>query len=95
MSSKVALIVEWDNARLSEVDRAREMLRRVSAQAITAARTTNAQFDLILIFDPETIEPQVPQTVLAECVDAKAWPGHISILAAVRLQMLFDSLRLS
>ena len=56
MTSKIAIIVEWDNARLSEVDRAREMLRRVSGQAAAAARTTNAQFDLILIFDPETID---------------------------------------
>src|SRR5262245_10739596 len=68
MASKVALIVEWDNARLSEVDRAREMLRRIGAQAVAAARATNAQFDLALIYDPETIEPSVPRTVLAECV---------------------------
>lgn len=79
MTSKIALIVEWDNARLSEVDRAREMLRRVCAQAVAAARATNARFDLLLIYDPETIEPQVPQTVLTECVDARTWPGRISI----------------
>lgn len=79
MTSKIALIVEWDNARLSEVDRAREMLRRVSTQAVSAARSTNAQFDMMLIYDPETIEPGVPRTVLAECVDEKTWPGRISI----------------
>jgi hypothetical protein len=43
MSAKVALIVERDNARLSEVDWARDMLRRVSAQTAAAARTTNPQ----------------------------------------------------
>jgi Glycosyl transferase family 2 len=79
MASKIALIIEWDNARLSEVDRAREMLRRVGAQAVAAARTTNAHFDLLLIYDPETIEPAVPRTVLAECVDENTWPGRISV----------------
>jgi hypothetical protein len=82
MTSKVALIVEWDNARLSEVVRAQEMLRRLSAQAVATARTTNAQFDLILIYDSETIEPHLPETVLAECIDAKTWPGTISLYEA-------------
>ena len=33
MFKKIAVIVEWDNARLSDVDRAREMLRRLTDQA--------------------------------------------------------------
>jgi hypothetical protein len=79
MTSKIALIVEWDNARLSELDRACEMLRRVCAQAVAAARTSNAQFDLLVIYDPESIDPSIPQTAVAECIDAKVWPGSISI----------------
>jgi hypothetical protein len=79
MTSKIGLIVEWENAVLSEVERAREMLRRVSAQAVSAARTSNAQLDLMVIYDPATIDVQVPKTVLAECVDAATWPGRISL----------------
>lgn len=82
MSAKIALVVEWDNARLSEVDRAREMLKRVSAQAVAAARATNAQFDLVLVFDPEAIDAAIPNSVLSECVDATTWPGRISLLQA-------------
>jgi len=82
MTAKIALIVEWDNARLSEVDRAREMLRRVSSQAALAARQSKHRFDLVLVYDPETIAPEIPRAVLAECVDERAWPGHVSLLEA-------------
>jgi hypothetical protein len=82
MTSRIALIVEWENALLSEVERAREMLRRVGAQAVSAARNSNAQLDLLLIYDPETIDVHVPRTVLAECVDAPTWPGRISLYEA-------------
>jgi hypothetical protein len=79
MFSKVAIIVEWDNARLSEIDRARDMLRRLSAQAQEVARTTNATFDLMLLFDPEEVPQEIPTQVLAECVDQAKWPGKIGL----------------
>ncbi len=80
MFSKVAVIVEWDNARLSEVGRARDMLSRVGAQVAECARSTNATFDLFLIFDPEEVPRETPATVVSECLDAKAWPGRIELL---------------
>jgi hypothetical protein len=82
MQNRIAVIVEWDNARLSEVDRAREMLRRLQAQAVSVARTSNARFDLILVVDPDAIAREVPETVLAECISADIWPGGISLIEA-------------
>jgi hypothetical protein len=79
MFSKVAIIVEWDNARLSELDRAREMLRRLGEQAGEVARTTNATFDLMLLFDPEEVPQEIPIQILAECIDETKWPGKISL----------------
>ena len=46
MTARIALVVEWDNARLSEVDRAREMLRRLCSQATQAARRSNQRSTL-------------------------------------------------
>lgn len=85
MTSNVAFIVEWDNARLSEVDRARDMLRQLNTQAAAYANKTNAKFELILIYDPEEIPKDLPTSVLAECVDEKTWPGTIRLLEAVGL----------
>lgn len=85
MIKKVGVIVEWDNARLSDVDRARDMLRRLSQQARDVADRHGYVFDLLLIYDPEEIPVEVPSTVMAECVDPTAFPGNIRLLAAPSL----------
>ena len=85
MTSKVAIIVEWDNARLSEVDRAREMLRRLNEQAASYARKSNTKFDLMLIYDPEEIASEIPSTIVKECLNEETWPGQISLLQAPNL----------
>jgi Glycosyl transferase family 2 len=82
MTSKLAIIVEWDNARLSEVDRAREMLRRLSHQASEVARDWNGKVDLMLVVDPDEIPEDVPRSVLDECVDRDRWPGSVSLITA-------------
>jgi hypothetical protein len=82
MASRIAIIVEWDNARLSEVDRAREMLRRLNAQAAAYSVKTNAKFDLLLIFDPEEVARDIPTTIARECLDRATWPGDIKLIEA-------------
>ena len=82
MVNRIALIVEWDNARLSEVDRAREMLRRLSLQTAEAARISNASFDLLVVVNPGEICPEIPKSVLAECISTTTWPGRVSLVEA-------------
>ena len=83
MSNRIAIIVEWDNARLSEVGRAREMLRRLASQTAEAAQEiSDAHTDLLLVVNPDDIARKVPETVLNECVSAETWPGHISLIEA-------------
>lgn len=82
MTSKLAIIVEWDNARLSDVDRARDMLKQLGTQIHDVARETNGSADLILVYNPDAIPEVVPRTVLSECLDHDSWPGKISLIAA-------------
>lgn len=82
MTTKLAIIVEWDNARLSEVDRAKEMLRQLSLQVPQVARDWNGKVDLLLVVDPDEIPEEVPRRVLDECVDGDHWPGSISLVSA-------------
>lgn len=82
MTSKIAIIVEWDNARLSEVDRARDMLRRLQTQSMAYSTKTNAKFDLLLVYNPEEIAREIPETIIEECIDRKTWPGEVRMLAA-------------
>lgn len=85
MIKKVGVIVEWDNARLSDVDRAREMLRRVTVQAGEVAAQSGYKFELLLIYDPDEIPDEVPTTVTAGCVDRTLFPGDVRVIQAPSL----------
>lgn len=85
MIKKVGVIVEWDNARLSDADRAREMLRRLTIQASEVAKQSGYAFELLLIYDPDEIPEEVPTTVAAECIDRARFPGEVRILRAPSL----------
>jgi glycosyltransferase involved in cell wall biosynthesis len=82
---KIGVIVEWDNARLSDVERAREMLMRLTSQAREIADRSSYTFELLLIYDPEEIPAEVPETVVGRCVDRSRWPGCVRILQAPSL----------
>ncbi len=85
MSKKVAIIVEWDNARLSDVERAREMLRRLATQTREVTDRDATVFDLLLIYNPDDIPAEVPNTVVDECVDRNNWPGTVRVLSGPHL----------
>jgi len=85
MVGKVGVIVEWDNARLSDVDRARLMLERLTTQAREIADKSNTTFDLFLIYDPDEIPEEVPTTVANESIDRAKWPGRVDIVRAPEL----------
>lgn len=86
MTSKIAIIVEWDNARLSEVDRAREMLIRLNTQSAEYAKQSNARFELMLVYDPEEIPEEIPTSIVRECIDEKTWPGNVRLVEASLLR---------
>lgn len=77
---KIAIVVEWENAVLSEVDRARRMLLAVSRQAIAVHAVHRSPIDLLVIYDPAHIDVDVPRSVMNACLDRANWPGAISLL---------------
>lgn len=82
MPATVAVIVEWENALLSELDRARRMLRQLADQARAYAAARNTRFELIVIHNPDQVERAVPESALNGEIDPATWPGTIRILAA-------------
>lgn len=82
MTRKVGIIVEWDNARLSDVDRAWQMLRRLQQQTSEIADRSDYVFDLLLVYDPDEIPAEVPNESVAKCIDRAAWPGTVRVLDA-------------
>ncbi len=82
MSKLVSVIVEWENAKLSDLDRAERMLARLGRQMAEAARKRDLKAELLVLYDSDEIDPAVPRAAIASQIDAAAWPGTIALVPA-------------
>lgn len=82
MPATVSIVIEWENALLSDVGRARQMLSRLGAQARAYARLHNTRFELLVAYDPGEIDIAVPQATVEDELEPASWPGEIRYLAA-------------
>jgi hypothetical protein len=78
----VSVIVEWENAKLSDLGRAERMLAQLGSQMAGAARKRNISAELIVLYDSIAVDPAVPRAALASQIDAGTWPGTIQLIAA-------------
>ena len=85
MPSTVSIVIEWENALLSDVDRARRMLATLSEQAQVYARSHNCRFELVVAYDPGRIDVSVPRSTVENEVDPAKWPGEIRYIEAPEL----------
>lgn len=77
-----SLVIEWENARLSESDRALEMLRRLSSQILELGLTPPAQPEVILLYNPGEVEPGVIKDAVSQVAAPDQWPADLTILPA-------------
>jgi len=72
------IVVEWENARLSDLARTRRMLAALCSQLreLQLSVAPRAWF----LYDPEEIDPVLTREVLAECVDATDGAAFEAIL---------------
>jgi GT2 family glycosyltransferase len=80
MPATVAVIIEWENALLSEVDRARRMLATLDEQAKAYARGHNTRFELLVMYDPGVVDLSVPKSTVEDEIDTANWPGEVKFL---------------
>lgn len=82
MSKLVSAIVEWENAKLSDLGRAECMLARLGTQMADAARRRDFKAELLVLYDSDEIDPAVPHAAIASRIDKSAWPGTIELIPA-------------
>jgi hypothetical protein len=75
-----AVIIEWDNARISEVGRAREMLRQLRAQIAGLEPAPAARPDIIILYDRHEVEDGLVEKVVSDCATPEEWPATVRIL---------------
>jgi hypothetical protein len=77
-----SLVIEWENARLSESDRALEMLRRLNSQILELCLTPAAQPEVILLYNADEVEHRVIEDAVAQVTAPDRWPADLTIVAA-------------
>jgi hypothetical protein len=82
MPSTVSIVIEWENALLSDVGRARQMLSTLGEQVRAYARTHNSRFELLVAYDPGEIDIAVPRSTVEDELDPANWPGEVRYVAA-------------
>ncbi len=82
MSQNICIIIEWENAKLSELERAERMLRQLGQQVRDATRARGITAELIVLYDDEEIDENVPRTAINSQIDPATWPGEIRVVPA-------------
>ncbi|WP_395645446.1 glycosyltransferase [Terricaulis sp.] len=82
MMQTVSVIIEWENAKLSELERANEMLVRLGKQMIALAQKRDIKAELIVLYDNDEIDASVPKTAVGEAIPSAEWPGVIKFVEA-------------
>ena len=80
--SKLSVIIEWENAKLSDLDRARRMLAQLGKQMAEAAHKRGLTAELLVLYDSDEIDPAVPRAAIDAQIDRATWPGTIELVAA-------------
>src|ERR1700742_490690 len=68
-----SFIIEWDNARLSELGRARQMLKGLQEQVIAHRPKPDKPPQIVILYDKNRVDPAIIQQCLDETIDANAW----------------------
>ncbi|MFZ1102771.1 MAG: glycosyltransferase family 2 protein [Hyphomicrobiaceae bacterium] len=82
MPKLVSVVIEWENAKLSDLDRAERMLAQLGTQMAEEARKRDLSAELIVLYDSDAIDPAVPSTAIETQIDRAAWPGPIKLVPA-------------
>lgn len=80
-SKSVAVIIEWENARLSELDRARQMLTRLSQQIGEVQAGGDYSFEILILYNKDKIDPQLVKDVTNESLKGAENPLTVSLRA--------------
>lgn len=83
MPGLISVIIEWENAKLSDLGRAERMLAELGRQMAEAARKRDLKAELIVLYDSDEVDVNVPQTAISTQIDSAQWPGTIQLAPAL------------
>lgn len=75
-----SFIIEWDNARLSELGRARQMLKALQEQVVAHRPRPQKPPQIVILYDKNRVDPAIIRQALDETVDSNSWDADIKIV---------------
>lgn len=81
----VAVVVEWDNARLSEIDRAKSMLSQLQKQVVELSPSLPQSLQLIVVFDCREVDERIVRDAVKESIDMNSWNVDVRIISTENL----------
>lgn len=75
-----AVIVEWDNARISELGRTRQMLKALQEQVIAHRPKPARPPQVAILYNKNQVDPDIINRVIGESIDGTAWDAIIQII---------------
>lgn len=78
----VSFIIEWDNARLSELGRARQMLKMLQIQIAEMENISSKPAHLVILYNNEEIDSVIIYRVIAESMTLPDDNLQIDVIAA-------------
>jgi hypothetical protein len=76
----LSIVIEWENAKLSEAQRARRMLEQLASQLDEACRDTGREVDILILYDPAAIDPKFIEAMLDNVRPRAAWRARVSLM---------------
>ncbi len=77
-----SMVIEWENAVLSELDRTREMLAQLHEQIVEVVEMGHPRPEIIILHDKDDVDPRLVERVVGEVAALEAWPADVRIIPA-------------
>lgn len=78
----LSIVIEWENARLSEADRALRMLEELSAQLLAETRGSSRPVEILLLHNPEAVPAATIEGMIDGVRPRGQWPARFRIVAS-------------
>lgn len=81
-----SVIIEWENAKLSELDRTRRMLSTLSEQILALDPTKWRRPEIVILYDPMAIDPRLIHDTVAAAMGQTPPVSALKVLPAKNMR---------
>ena len=78
----MSIVIEWENARLSEAQRSLRMLNELARQLDIEVQETSREIEILVLHNSGVVEREAIEALICEVRPLDAWPTQVRRLAS-------------